>query len=170
MERPSDLPLPKRVTERLKVEANGCWTWQGARHEFGYGLTFGRPGQPKHRNRMVRVHRLVFEAVHGKVPAGRWVLHSCDNPPCANPAHLFEGCATDNARDMASKGRQIFQRRPERAPRGHRNGRAKLTADAVREIRRRRAAGETLASLAASFGIGTSQVGRIARREEWADA
>jgi hypothetical protein len=50
---------------------------------------------------------------------------------------------------------------------GRHNGRAKLTEDQVREIRRRKAAGESQASLARAFGLGESAISSIVRREHW---
>lgn len=54
-----------------------------------------------------------------------------------------------------------------KAPRGEESGRAKVTEEKVREIRRRCAAGETMTAVAASCGIGRTQVGRIVRNESW---
>lgn len=35
----------------------------------------------------------------------KYVLHKCDNPPCWNPDHLFEGTQSDNRADSIAKGR-----------------------------------------------------------------
>lgn len=50
---------------------------------------------------------------------------------------------------------------------GETHTQSKLTSDQVREIRSRRAAGESLNSLAASFGVRISNISSIARRRSW---
>lgn len=91
-----------------------CWVWQGARltHRDGY-LTYG---QMRVNGTTRLVHQVSWEIHHGSIPEGHGVLHTCDNPPCWNPEHLFTGTKFDNMKDMAQKGRQVFQRAPWKHP------------------------------------------------------
>lgn len=91
-----------RAYKRVQVSEVGCHEWPGATNRpGGYGQVKvgGRAGK------VLYLHRLSFEAVHGEVPSGLYVLHRCDNPRCINPAHLFAGSQRDNLRDCAAKGR-----------------------------------------------------------------
>jgi DNA-binding CsgD family transcriptional regulator len=89
-----------RLKDRLKVDrSTGCWEFQGNRYADGYG-------QIKVDGRNVRAHRLSYSLLNGEIPAGMIVCHSCDNPPCCNPDHLFIGNHQDNANDKVSKRRQ----------------------------------------------------------------
>lgn len=66
--------------------------------------------------------------MHVGVPAGsKFVLHTCDNPWCVNPSHLFLGSDIDNIRDMISKDRH---------QRGERHAYSKLTDNVVRRLRK----------------------------------
>jgi hypothetical protein len=91
-----------------KREPDECWPWTGATARGGYG-TFMVPitggGQQQ-----VGAHQFAGMLGSGPPPTGMQILHSCDNPPCCNPGHLFLGTHTDNMRDKWAKGR-VNQRR-----------------------------------------------------------
>ena len=55
--------------------------------------------------KQVLVYRIIYEAVYGKVPEGLYVLHTCDNGNCVNPAHLEVGTQRKNMLDAVSRGR-----------------------------------------------------------------
>lgn len=138
-----------------------CWIWKRSRTKAGYGQFYPKKGPP------ILAHRFALALEMGD----RWqqkfhALHRCDNPPCVNPAHLFAGTALDNARDMSSKGRQVFQRRPELAPRGERNGRAKLTDIQVEQVRALVAAGVSQGDTGRLYGISQVQVSRLVLRRQ----
>lgn len=86
---------------------------------------------------------------------GKLALHTCDNPPCCNPRHLYEGDHQDNHNDMDRRGRRRI---------GERHPSAKLTEDDVRAIRKDN---RTLVSIAADYGVTFALIGAIKRRRIW---
>jgi hypothetical protein len=76
---------------------NECWVWTGGCTSRGYGAFTAQ-------KTFMSAHRVVFKLHYGYDPHPE-TLHSCDNPPCCNPAHLSAGTAKDNAVDRSSKGR-----------------------------------------------------------------
>lgn len=93
-----------------KRSENECWPWTGARMPFGHG-SFNPEGKRGHQN--VAAHRFSYE-LHSGVPVRslkrkRWgdlyVCHTCDNPSCVNPKHLYLGSHATNIKDMNDRGR-----------------------------------------------------------------
>ncbi len=62
---------------------------------------------------------------------------------------------------------QFIAAREESRQYGEKSPWAKLTADQVRDMRQRYAAGETIASLARAFKISRRNIGRIINRQQW---
>lgn len=94
----------ERLKARIKIDANGCWIWQGALVKDMYG-SIKLSG-----NRVVSTHRLAYMAVNGPIPRGKVVRHMCDVTQCCNPAHLVIGDHEDNTQDMVDRGRHKSRR------------------------------------------------------------
>jgi hypothetical protein len=156
-----------------RPELGPCWVWTAGRFDQGYGAF--------HLNgKTMKSHRISYGVKHGAMPSSALcVCHSCDNPPCVNPSHLFLGTHAENSRDMVNKGRtntptgarHWSKKSPHllaRIARGPGHPMVKITEDQVRSIRARCAAGETTYAVADSMGISQSQVWKITRRIRWA--
>ena len=145
------LPFDQRLENVLRgfwnqVDKRGpdeCWGWNGqivrsSCPQMRYGNLGVWTGS---KSRNYRAHRFSWMLMNGPIPDGMMVLHRCDNSNCVNPNHLFLGTAKTNADDCKAKGRSWF---------GRRNGRAKLTEEAVRDIR---TSSERISVLAKRYGV-----------------
>lgn len=127
-----------------------CWHWTGDTDADGYGIFY-------YHGKRRPAHELALsfstgEARHHALDT----CHSCDNPPCCNPAHLRFDTHRSNVADMVDRGRG-------------RNG-SKLTAAEVVLLRERRALGARQSDLAEQFGITNGQVSMIVRGLRWPNA
>lgn len=98
-------PIADRFWTKVKrAGPNECWEWSGARSR-GYGQI----GVPRSiPTKMLLAHRVSYELHHGiSVPSNMVVMHTCDNPPCVNPAHLKIGTRSDNQIDSSNKKRHF---------------------------------------------------------------
>jgi hypothetical protein len=77
-----------------------CWEFMGATDKDGYGkFTITAPAGQVPKQKHIRSHQASWALKTGRLPRdGEVVMHSCDNPPCCNPAHLKIGDETTNRR------------------------------------------------------------------------
>ena len=148
--RRTDAEWQKRFFEQVDQRGE-CWRWLGSTNEEGYGHFYSRiEGEI-----FWRAHRYSYRLHKGPIAKGLIVCHSCDNPWCVNPEHLWVGTDEENMRDTAIKGRR----------RGAKNGNAKITEDDVRAIRK---STETTYVLGERYGLHPSTIGNIRNRKKWA--
>lgn len=144
---------PHAFLEEIAFPFTGteCLIWPYGKNDEGYGhIRIGRGRATAHR--LACIHR------NGPPPTPRHqAAHSCGNVACCNPFHLRWATARENSADRVGHGTDC---------RGENNGRAKLTAENVMEIR---SLGSELtqAVIAERFGIERSVVSRIISKKAW---
>lgn len=125
--RPKKVPTYERAVKiGWEAQPNGCWHWQGTLNAYGYGTIFnGTYGKNRSPRRSI-VTRVVWAYHNGDIPDGYVICHTCDNPKCVNPKHLFAAPPKINTHDMLAKRRN---------PNGERHPNFKLTDVEVAQIR-----------------------------------
>lgn len=147
------------INERLEsciISKNDCWLTNLALSN-GYPVLRVTSSGGKSRN--LRVSRLMYEAYHGQIPDKMSVCHTCDNPACVNPEHLFLGTAKDNTQDMLHKNREA---------RGDKLPQTKLTEVQVKEIKLLLAKGDlSNGKIGKLFGVHSATIGDIEKGITW---
>jgi len=147
------LELPSALWDRVDRSGDGCWPWTGHRDPDGYGML-------QVAGVRYATHRLAYTLTYGEPPADKpCILHSCDNPPCCRPDHLFPGTDVENMADKVTKERQA---------RGSGIAWAKLTEGQVVQIRSLHAGGtHTPSQLGRLFGVTKESIYGIVKRKTW---
>lgn len=133
------------------ADTDECILWSRTLSDTGYGSL-------RVDGVTVIAHSVACEVAHGPRPSGAEVAHGrsdgtpCVSRACVNPRHLRWTTRQENALDRRLHGSVA----------------RKFTVDQVREMRRRRLAGETIRHIACSFGAYPCTVRSIVNRRTWA--
>lgn len=139
-----------------KIDRSGgydkCWNWISGVSVYGTLTIDGKN---------YRAHRVAWIFTNGKLSEDIDVLHSCDNPRCCNPNHLFLGNDKDNSDDKISKGR--FVSNP-----GEKSWNHKLFDQDIFDIRKKFSTGNyRQCQLANEYKVDSSEISRIVNRKNW---
>lgn len=155
---PSEDRPRRTVEDRFRAKfvqrgADECWEWT-ATNKDGYGQFF-----VSRERGVVPAQTFSVELATGvRCPEDREGCHTCDNPPCVNPAHVYYGTRKQNVGDMFARGRAVV---------GEQRSNAKFTADQIIDMRTRFAAGENGAVICRQYGITGGRLSNIVNGKEW---
>lgn len=136
-----------------KGNSDECWEWIASKNPDGYGnIWIDKKCQ--------KAHRVSWVLHCGSIPENMHVLHTCDNPSCVNPKHLWLGTHQDNMRDRGQKGRNGFVE-------GESCHLSKLTENQVLEIRRLKKGGKSNTFLSKQFGVTSTNIAEIVNGKTW---
>lgn len=126
---------------------DACWPWKGGLTRQGYGRVNASSG------RWLPASRVALMLVLGRNLGDKMLAcHTCDNPICCNPKHLYEGTVSQNALDAVVRGRKVPRR-------GH-----KIDERIAKEIL---VSPGTQEEIASKFGISRSFVSMIKSGTRW---
>jgi hypothetical protein len=123
------------------------------KNNYGYGH-FRLGGKTRYAHRV----SALWAGIISDISDGSFVCHSCDNPSCVNPDHLWRGTPADNMEDKRKKGR---------ATRGSAHHGSKLIESDVRYIRAFLAAGANQRVVARNFGVSYATISQINTGRIW---
>lgn len=142
------VPITKEnIQEFVDVDKKSqCWNWRFAVDREGRA-------QRGSNGKVTTVSRVVFELYNGVFAQTLNILHTCDNPPCINPEHLWKGTQTDNILDSIRKGRY--------------NRYVAVSAEEGRKIKLSYSNGLSVKQITIMYGIGRSTVYNIINNKHY---
>lgn len=144
----------RRVDKKSHDE---CWEWKGAKasKKKPYGvIKLSRDGKCVG----ILAHRVSYELSGREIEDGLIVCHSCDNPSCVNPSHLWMGTDADNSKDKVSKNRHT---------KGSDAWIAKLSESQIPEIYKLYSDGWTQSEIGAKFEVSPKVISSILTGKSW---
>ena len=146
-------PEKERFWEKVDVRGpDECWPWVGAIQQQGYGIFTAFVDETCTKRQTIGAHVYAWKTINGPMPKGFQGNHTCDNPPCCNPSHVYAGTKKQNTADAMVRNHMKELLTPERTQ-GEKNAKAKLTEEQVREIRAISLQGTSYVALAKIYGV-----------------
>lgn len=152
-------------------KTDSCWEWTGRKSPTGYGYFYMGKAWPG-GTKGCYASRASYALYKGEITKGLFVCHTCDNPGCVNPEHLFLGTCKDNVDDMIRKGRHSRGEKhiaicKASCPKGARHYRAKFSDDDIAKIFDLRSKGLYYSQIAAIYGVDFTCIYKIIKRKRW---
>ena len=144
------------IFDREVIKQDDCWLWNGRINNQGYGIVWFGGQEGRH----IGAHRASWLLHRGEIPKNMFICHTCDNPICTNPDHLFIGDPLINSRDRANKGRNRDQL-------GAKNNMAKLNENKVIEIRKLLNIHISITSIAKLYNVNWHTIKDIKSGKNW---
>lgn len=141
-------PIKEHFLSRVSM-TDGCWSFNGPRDKDGYGkFSYGRG--------LYRANRLSLFLHKGDAPSPEmYACHTCDNPGCVNPDHLYWGSSKQNSMDKINRGRHVM---------GEGVHCAKLCDEVIPNIRMDSRPAPEIAS---DYGVSTSSILQVKSKHTW---
>lgn len=157
MKKRRGLTILESIFLKTDINESGCWNWSGYCDKDGYA-------RYSHRGKTNSVAQFVFEMAYGKARGSLSVCHTCDNPRCIRPSHLFLGTTKDNMLDAKNKGRLV-------GARGEKQWNHYFTANQVLGIRKgyegMKGKRGAIAFLAREYETNWGTIAKIVKRQRW---
>lgn len=150
----------KKSFEKHVIRQDGCWSWKGPIAKGGYPVMSCRRDIGSDRG-----HKASWLIHKGEIPEAMHVCHSCDNPICTNPEHLWLGTHKQNYDDKIAKGRARWVKPPTKV--GSENASAKLNEVQVKEIKKLLSIGHPCYMIGKKYDVSATTIKRIRNGVNW---
>lgn len=157
------------ILSNIEIKENGCWEWKKFKNPLGYGMVKdyeNRTQEIGNSQKNIFVHRLSYKIFKENPPKNKFVCHTCDNPSCCNPEHLFLGSPKDNARDALRKKRLNLDGLTFRLSKGGKSPASKLEPF-LSEIRESILKEERIAEIAERYNVSPQTIYSIKHGKTW---
>lgn len=164
--------LTKQIMRRVEPrflekfeQSDGCWEWKGGKDCAGYGyIHVFRASERVNKRHMMKAHVFSWCLKTGKLSTDGFICHTCDNPSCVNPEHLYEGTRQDNVDDMVRRKRNYTGGCRHS---GESHYKSNLNQEQVDEIRLLFKNGVRQCDIARKFSITLKQTWNIVHGRSW---